>query len=61
MASRKACKKCKILVDGSKCPICKGNQFVDNWKGRIIISNPEKSIIAQKVGLKIKGEYAVKV
>ncbi len=61
MASRKACKKCKILVDGNTCPICKGNQFVDNWKGRVIVSNPEKSIIAQKVGLKVKGEYAVKV
>jgi DNA-directed RNA polymerase subunit E" len=61
MASKKACKKCKILVDGNTCPICKGNQFVDNWKGRVIITNPEKSIIAQKVQLKVKGEYAVKV
>lgn len=61
MASRKACKKCKILVEGNTCPICKGNQFVDNWKGRVIISNPEKSVIAQKVGYKVKGEYAVKV
>lgn len=61
MASKKACKKCKLLVEGSVCPICKGNQFVDNWKGRLIICNPDKSIIAQKVGLKVKGEYAVKV
>lgn len=61
MASRKACKKCKILVEGSNCPICKGNQFSDNWKGRIIITDPEKSIIAKKAELKVKGEYAVKV
>jgi DNA-directed RNA polymerase subunit E" len=61
MASRKACKKCKILVEGSNCPICKGNQFSDNWKGRIIIMDPEKSIIAKRAELKVKGEYAVKV
>ena len=61
MASKKACKKCKILVDGNTCPVCKGNQFIDNWKGRVIIFDSEKSIIAQKVGYKVKGEYAVKV
>ncbi len=61
MASRKACKKCKIIVEGSNCPICKGNQFSDNCKGRIIIADPEKSIIAKKADLKIRGEYAVKV
>jgi len=61
MAVKKACKKCKILVDGNVCPICKGNQFVDNWKGKIYIINPEKSEIAKKVGLKIKGGYAIKV
>ncbi len=58
---KKACKKCKILVDGNVCPICKGNQFSDNWKGRLIIINPEKSEIAKKVGINVKGEYAVKV
>ncbi|MBT6995631.1 DNA-directed RNA polymerase subunit E'' [Candidatus Woesearchaeota archaeon] len=61
MASKKVCKKCKILVEGNTCPICKGNQFTDSWKGRIIITDPEKSIIAKKAELKIKGEYAVKV
>ena len=61
MASRKACKKCKVIVDGSNCPICKGNQFSDNLKGRIIIMDPEKSIIAKKADLKVKGVYAVKV
>ncbi len=61
MASKKVCKKCKILVEGNTCPICKGNQFTDNWKGRIIVTDPEKSVIAQKAGLKNKGEYAVKV
>lgn len=59
--AKKACKKCKILVEGNVCPICKGNQFVDNWKGRVFIMNPEKSEIAKKIGIKVKGEYAIKV
>jgi DNA-directed RNA polymerase subunit E" len=59
--TKKACKKCKILVDGSTCPICKGNQFVDNWKGRIYIVNVENSEVAKKIGIKVKGEYAIKI
>lgn len=59
--SRKVCKKCKLFVDGNVCPICKGNQFTDNWKGRIVIIDPEKSEIAQKMEITHKGEYAIKV
>lgn len=58
---KKACKKCKILVDGNTCPICKGNQFIDNWKGRIYIMDAENSEIAKKIGIKVKGEYAIKL
>ena len=59
--ARKACKKCKIIVEGSVCPICKGNQFADSWKGRIFIMDPDKSEVAKRVGLTVKGEYAIKV
>ena len=58
---RKVCKTCKIFVEGTTCPVCKGNQFTESWKGRIYVSNSEKSEIAEKVGLKVKGEYAIKV
>jgi len=58
---RKACKKDKIFVEGSECPICKGSDFVTNWKGRIYILDEQKSAIAKKVGLPIKGEYAIKI
>jgi DNA-directed RNA polymerase subunit E" len=58
--AKKACKTCKILVDGSKCPLCQGGQFTDSWKGKIIILDSEKSEIAQKIGIKVKGEYAIK-
>ena len=58
---KKACKKCKIFVTGNECPICHGNKFSTNWQGRIYILDPEKSDIAKKMGITIKGEYAIKV
>jgi DNA-directed RNA polymerase subunit E" len=59
--AKKVCKKCKIFVEGDKCPICKSNQFSETWKGKIIILDPENSEIAKKIGIKQKGEYALKV
>ncbi len=56
----KACKKCRLIVEGTKCPLCGGNQFNENWKGRVIILD-EESEIAKKLKLKGKGEFAVKV
>ena len=58
---KKACKKCKLFVDGNECPICKGNQFSLNWQGRLYIVDPNKSAVAQKIGIGAKGEYAIKV
>ena len=58
---RKVCKTCRIFVEGPTCPICKGNQFSESWKGRIYISNSEKSEVAKNVGINTKGEYAIKV
>ena len=58
---RKACKTCRIFVEGPTCPVCKGNQFSESWKGRVFISNADKSEVAQKTGIKVKGEYAIKI
>ena len=58
---KKVCKKCKIFVEGNECPICKSNQFSNNWQGRLYIVDPLKSMIAQKIEIKAKGEYAIKV
>ena len=58
---KKVCKRCKIFVDGNECPICKSNQFSNNWQGRLYIVDPLKSMIAQKIEVKAKGEYAIKV
>lgn len=62
MAKTKACKQCKIMVEsGTTCPICKGTQLIDNWKGKVIILDPEKSEIAKKLSVKQKGTYALKI
>jgi DNA-directed RNA polymerase subunit E" len=60
MAKKKCCKRCKIFVDGGECPVCKGSTFSTNWQGRIFIVDPAKSAIAKKIGVEIKGEYALK-
>jgi len=58
---KKVCKKCKLFVDGDKCPVCHSNQFSTNWQGRLNILDSNKSIIAKKIGVQTKGEYAIKV
>jgi DNA-directed RNA polymerase subunit E" len=60
MTKRKVCKQCKMFVDGPDCPVCHTQNFSTNFQGRIFIVDPEKSEIAQKVGLTHKGEYAIK-
>lgn len=61
VSKKKVCKTCKIFVKGDKCPICGGTSFTTNWKGRITITNAEKSEIAKKMGITKDGEYAIKV
>jgi DNA-directed RNA polymerase subunit E" len=61
MAKRKVCSKCKLFVVGESCPNCKGNRFSTNWQGRLYVSDPENSVVAQKMGITAKGEYAIKV
>lgn len=50
-----------MFVDGDNCPSCKSNQFTTSWQGRLNILDANKSIIAKKLGITIKGEYAIKV
>ena len=59
--AKKVCKRCKLFVEGKECPICQGTGFSENWKGKLIILDPVKSEIAQKIGITAKGEYAIKV
>jgi len=57
---KKVCKKCKLFVEGNVCPICKGDQMTTSWQGRINIIDANKSEIAKKIGVEVKGEYCIK-
>ncbi len=56
----KACKKCKAIYSGAKCPKCGSTESSASFKGKIVILNSEESEIAKKVGIKEKGSYAIK-
>ena len=60
MVKRKACKKCKIFVKGANCQLCNSGDLTTSWKGRILVVDLEKSEIAKKLNIKVKGEYAIK-
>ncbi|MBU0460187.1 MAG: DNA-directed RNA polymerase subunit E'' [Nanoarchaeota archaeon] len=61
MAKKKACKKCKLFVEGGECPNCKSSNFTTSWQGRLYVNDVSESMIAEKINIKVKGEYAIKV
>jgi len=57
----KACKICKNIYEGEdKCPNCGSKEFVESYKGRVYIVNPEKSEVAENLNLKTQGNFAIK-
>lgn len=59
-AKKKACTNCRMLVAGSECPVCKTSNLTPTWKGRMVVLDANKSELAKKVGITIKGEYAIR-
>lgn len=57
----KACKVCRFVSKGPKCPACGGTKLTDRWSGLILIVNPDKSEIARRLGIKVPGRYAAKI
>ena len=57
---QRACKICKRIFEGDKCPACGSKESTESFKGKTIILNPEKSEIAKKLNTKEKGTYAIK-
>lgn len=55
-----ACRTCKKLVK-DKCPLHPDAKLAENWKGQVIILDPEKSELAKKMKITDKGEYAVRI
>ena len=60
MTKQKACKICNKIHDEEKCPRCESKESTESFKGRIVVLNPEKSEISQKLKLKEKGNFAIK-
>ena len=60
MAKQKACKICNQIYEGDKCPKCESKESTDSFKGRVVVLNPEKSEIANKLNIKSKGNFAIK-
>lgn len=58
---KKACKKCRRIVVGKKCPVCNTTKLTKDWKGRIFVVDPEKSELAKKLDIKEAGEYTVRL
>jgi DNA-directed RNA polymerase subunit E" len=61
MAKSKACRICNTIYHaGEICPKCGASEYTDNYKGRIVVLDAEKSEIAKEINLKDKGDYAIK-
>lgn len=63
MAKKFASKKTKrLLTENDIRELNKDkSEFTTSWQGRIFISDATNSAIAEKIGIKEKGEYAIKV
>jgi len=61
MAKKKAGRITHILTDKDISPLDPKEALTQSWFGRIIVSDPTKSVIAKKMDITKVGEYAIKV
>ena len=60
MKKQKACKICKTVYEGDRCPGCGSQEYTEDFKGRVMILNPENSEVAKNMKISKKGIYAIK-
>ena len=60
MAKEKACKMCKRVYEGPKCPGCESIESTDSFKGKVAILHPEESEIAKVLKLDKKGNFSLR-
>jgi len=60
-ARDKACRNCKKIVHGNICDNCGSTNLTTNYSGLFILLLPEESRVAQSLGVKKPGHYAVKL
>lgn len=61
MATEKACKHCKAIFEGAKCPKCGSEESTESYKGTVMIIKPDESEVAKNLKIKEKGNYAIKL
>lgn len=57
----RACRNCKNISNEPICPVCKGNEFSDDYSGLLIVLDPENSLLAEKLETSEPGSYALKI
>jgi RNA polymerase subunit RPABC4/transcription elongation factor Spt4 len=58
---QKACKKCRLIVEGDVCPNCQqAGDLSKSWMGYIFIMDTS-SEVATTIGAKAPGRYALKI
>ncbi len=57
----KACRVCKIVTNENICPVCKNSELSEDFSGFVIILDPEKSQLAEKMKIEEAGRYALKI
>ena len=61
MTKEKACKICKLIYEGTTCPLCGQKIVSDTFKGKVEIVDPEKAELAKQLKIRKKGVYAIKL
>ncbi|VVB99742.1 Transcription elongation factor Spt4 [uncultured archaeon] len=60
----KACKNCRLILEDAsvhQCPNCQGTELTEKYSGQLIVVDPAKSLIGQKLDIKVPGRYAIKI
>jgi len=60
MAKPRACRVCKKIYEGDKCPDCSCQEYTEEFKGRVMVFDPENSEIAKRLKIKKAGLSAIK-
>lgn len=57
-----ACRNCyRIVKESDTCPICRSSSLTESWTGYVVILDPKRSKIAEKLNVEHPGKYALKV
>jgi len=64
MADRLVCRECHRVQDSEEaetCSACGSSSLTEDWAGYVVITHPERSEIAEEMGVTEPGKYALKV